>query len=97
MEIHAIREHFLDITNLDRHVWRKHFAVYLNLRRIDIVETPNPEMPDWLGEFTASVEVWRSILLDCLYIETKQIWSTNNISLKLHIERGLCPIVVVYV
>ena len=44
VQIHAVRKHFFEITDLDGHVGGKFTAVYFNSSWVNIQVRPNPEV-----------------------------------------------------
>ena len=90
MEVHAVREHLLEITDPDGIPRGQQGAVDFESRRVSIVEAPDPDVIDEEAEVSACLEVKGFIFLHSCYIHAEQVWSSNDVSLEFHEVWFLC-------
>ena len=63
VQVHAIWEHFLDITHFNRHIHAQVRTVNVDPPRIDIIEAPDPHVRDMMSEVATRHEMQRFLLL----------------------------------
>ena len=57
VEVHAVGQHLLHVSNLDRHVGREHGTVDIDATRVDVIEAPHPYVTLMEVKVAASLEV----------------------------------------
>ena len=85
VQVHAIWEHFLDITHFNRHIHAQVRTVNVDPPRIDIIEAPDPHVRDMMSEVATRHEMQRFLLLSGDQGQLEQVWSSNNVPLELDI------------
>ena len=89
MQVHAVRQHLLNVSNLDRHVDGEVRAVHINAPRVNIVEAPDPQMLHKEVKAATCDEMQRLFLLDGDEGDPKQVWSSHYVSLEVNVVRLL--------
>ena len=84
VEIHAVWEHLLEITNSEWVPRGEQGAVNFESCWVSIVEAPDPDVVDEEAEVSACLEVERLVFLYGSNRHSEQVWSTNDVPLKFH-------------
>lgn len=84
VQIHSIREHLLNITDLDSHIWRQMRTVDIDATRIDIIETPYPNVPHMVMEGSTCDEMERLVFLNGYQWQFYEIRTSHDVPLELN-------------
>lgn len=83
---HAVRQHLLDVSDLDRHQGRQIRAVNLDHSRVALIEAPDQDSRGDVVELSSSLEVQRLVLLNWRNRQAQQVWSAWDVPLQLNVN-----------
>ena len=81
VEIHAMWEHLLEITNSEWVPRGEQGAVNFESCWVSIVEAPDPDVVDEEAEVSTCLEVERLVFLHGSDRHSEQVWSANDVPL----------------
>lgn len=85
VQVHAVGEHLLHISNFDGQIGGQVLAVYFNAAGVGVQVTPHPHLLDQIMECATSLEMQTLVFLDGQDGDAEEVGLAHNIALEFHI------------
>jgi len=78
MQVHAVGEHLLHISNFDGQIGGQVLAVYFNAAGVGVQVTPHPHLLDQIMECATSLEMQTLVFLDGQDGDAEEVGLAHN-------------------
>ena len=95
VQVHSVRQHFLNVTDLNRHLGRQETAVNFDASRIDVVKRPYPKVLYQVMHVAACAPMQRFVLVYRNYGHVQQVGLAHDVPLESNkVRQTRVPVVV---